>query len=471
MARQLTGALTFPAGVAVGVGVGGAVSGAIEPRLRALQNEAWQRFTAMPLQAVEAAQLVADGERDMRWGVAEAANSGVSEERFRALVDMIDTAIDVSLLMDAFRRGLITEATFRRGAKRHGIEDEWLDVLVQLRQRPLSPAEAANAWQQGFLGEQEAEQEAALSGVDGERARIQRELAGLPPGAMDSLDLLRRGIIDEQTYRQIVREGHTKTKYTDALLALRQKILPAREWAGLWLRGWVTEQEAKAGGALDGYDERAMELLYKNRGRPATTRQVHIGYARGGKLPGARDERDAFERAVRQSNVRTEYTDLLWASRYTYPSAFVIRGLAQAGTFDRETTLQILTEIGWPPKYAQLAADDWTQAKSAGPGTKWADRARTRVFAAAWGEYLDGKADEAKTREALTAIGASDGEQDTIIRLLDLAKTIRRLELTPSQIKKAYKKGPPDGYSYDQAIAELIDRGMTMDDADTFLTT
>jgi hypothetical protein len=459
--------LRIVGGTAVGVGVGQSVADAIAPLTRQLANETWSRHLSMPISAVEAASVVASGERDMGWGLTEAGNSGVNEDRFRALVDMLDTAPDLSTLFDLLHRGFISEGDFREGARKSFIEDKWIDALIRLAERVLSPAEAANAWQQGFMDEAAASHEAELSGVSPQRSAIQRQLAGLPPGAMDALVLLRRGHIDEATYRQIVREGHVKTKYTDALLALRNRILSAADWANLWLRGWVTEQEAKAGGARDGYGPKEMELLYLNRGRPATVRQAHIGFARGGRLPGAANEEETLRRSVQQSNIRTEWFDLLYAQRYTYPSAFVIRALTQEGTFDRATSERILIESGWNPEYARLAAEAWSGAGAGAPKMRWAERARSRLFTSAHNDYMDGNADEADARALLAPLGLAPSEADTVLALWNLERARSRRDLTQAQILKLVKKGI---WPAAQGQTALEDLGMDAGDAADLLT-
>jgi hypothetical protein len=189
-----------------------------------------------------------------------------------------------------------------------------------------------------------------------------------------------RNLATRATFDQAIREGHTKTKYTELLWALREQVLTASQWATAWLKGHATEAEAKAGGAAVGYPADAMELLYLNQGRPATVRQIHLGYARGADLPGVPNEIEAIRTAVRQSNIRTEYADLLIAQRYTYPSAFVLRALAADGTFSQDEARTILVESGWRPEWAEAAAAKWSGAAGATAGGKWADRARGRLF-------------------------------------------------------------------------------------------
>lgn len=463
---RVAGAASLPFSVAVGTGVGNAVGGAIAPVIQTLQNESWRLHPELPIEAAQAAELVASGERDMAWGISEALNVGVNEERFRALVDMVDTAPPLATLYELWRRNLISDGDFAEGAKKGTVEDKWIAPLQALKRRLLSPDELANAVVQGHRDFGDAVPDAERQGVSAQDFQTMVDNTGLPPGPETLLDMHRRGILTEAEVVQGIREGHTKVKYTTPYLETANRVTAATTAAGLWLRGWLSEAEAKAIGAKTGYGAEEMDHLYLNRGRPATTRQVHIGYARGGALPGAANERAAYEQAVRQSNVRTEYTDILWAQRYTYPSPFVIRALATEGTFDTATTRTILIESGWVPEYADLAARSWTKADSAGPGTKWADRARGYLFTAAHGDYLDGNASEADARALLAAVGVPGAEQTTVINLWNLERQRTRKDLTQAQILKLVKK---QIWPADQGVAALVDLGMTAGDADALV--
>lgn len=462
MSTFLFSPLRVVGGTAVGVGVGAAVADAISPVVRELANEAWSRYLSMPIDAVAAAALVASGERDVGWGIAEASNTGIGEDRFRALVDMIDEAPDLATLYDLLHRRLISVADFREGARKGNIEDKWVDALVDLSERILSPAEAAQARQRGYMTEAEQIAEASLSGVSPERAQIQFESAGLPPPPETAMQMLRRGIIGPADFEQMIREGNTKTKYTDEYLELRNRVLSGPEWASLRLRGWVTEAEAIAGGAAEGWTPEQMELLYLNRGRPATSRQIHIGYARGGRVPDRANEEAAFRAAVAQSNVRTEYADVLWAQRHTYPSAFVIRALAQEGTFDRATTERILVESGWVPEYARLAAESWTGAGDEAEGGPWTKSARRHVFNRVHTEFVARQITPGEASAALASAAIPGDEVSRVVALWTIERDTVRTELTQAQIVKAWKKGL---YDEAEALAELQERGLSPRDA------
>src|SRR5262249_19699721 len=132
--------------------------------------------------------------------------------------------------------------------------------------------------QQGFIDAARANAEGALQGVTEERQQLRFEASGLPPGVETALQMLRRSIIGTGEFAQIVREGHTKTKYTDELLQLQDQVLSAATYVRAFLKGHITRAEMHTGGALTGYTPNDLDLWYLTEGRPATAHQIHIGY-------------------------------------------------------------------------------------------------------------------------------------------------------------------------------------------------
>ncbi len=471
-----------------GGAIGAAARTAIEPQIEPARQRAWSQNTNRILDLGHLAELVAEGAVGEGEVADLAARNGYEIDSLRALAEIALHAPDLGMLMQSRRRGDLTPGEFDDGLAKLKIKPEFRPAIRLLLSSRLSPADVANAVQQGFVPNAgllppdpggsppftppveevpiDTLDEFAAFGVPEGRAQVLAQLVGLPPGPMELLQMWNRNIITETAVEQGVREGHTKTKWTSALKELRHFLLSPQEAAGLRLRGWITKGEAEKLGALRGASPEVMENLYLNRGRPATTRQVHIGYARGAKLAGAANEEEAIRTAVKQSNIRTEYADLLYAQRFTYPSAFVIRALAQDGTFPPALTETILVESGWRPEWAKLAADKWGGAAGAGPSTKWADRARSRLFTALHSDYVDLAADEAVTREGLTRVGATGAEQDVIIALWEFERQSVRRELTQAQILKLFKKAI---WTREQAQAALEDMGMEAGDAGDLL--
>jgi hypothetical protein len=264
-----------------------------------LLNESWTVHPSHPLSAGEAAGIVAEDVERADWGRTEAAYSGIDGTRFDALLGEALNAPGLADLFEAWRRDLIDDAAFEHGLRKAKLEPKWDAPLRGLKSKLLSLSDLANARQQGFVSDARQRKESEEQGIDAERADILFELSGLPLGVETMQQAVNRGLADEATFRQAVREGHTKTKYTDLAFALREPILHATDYAGLYLRGWITEAEMNVGGALSGYTPEQMHLLYLNRGRPAAPGQMATAAARGIKGPtGKPVDREQFITAI-----------------------------------------------------------------------------------------------------------------------------------------------------------------------------
>jgi len=470
---------TVSEGAAYALGV--ATAPVLAPAVREIQNTVNAAYPIVPPDVGTLAAGVATGQVDETQARAWAAQRGFGEAQFSALVAISDVGPGIGQLYSGWRRGELTTGEFNRGLDRLSIEPEWWPALRSLKEVRLSPEDVANAVQQGFIPEAGllpgassgsppftiptetvpigAVSEAAAAGLDRDRLQVLAQLSGNPPGPMELLDMWNRGIVTEESVDHGIREGRTKTKWAPAIKELRHFLMSPAEVAGLRLRGWIDAAESYRLGALRGASPETMDGLFLNRGRPMTPLQMWRAIRRGDAT------KADFDRAVKQSDIRPEYTKWEWAIRFTYPSLFQLNRLVTSGAFTVARGRQILMYQGWEETDVD-AMVSWWESQGGASGTKWADRARSRLFTVAHNEYLDGSIDDAQAHELLARVGATAGEQTTIVELWTAELGISRLELTPSQIKKAYKKAL---YTFEFATSELIERGMTAEDANTFL--
>lgn len=459
-------AIKWPFGIAAGTAVGGAVAGAITPGVQYLINEANTAHAIKPPSYFMMAEGVAKGRVDPQWAAARAAEQGIGDDAFKRLARIAQIGPGVDVAFELWRRNLIGDGDFARAINEEAIDDAWLKPLEGLKEKLLTPAQLADARQQEFIDDTRLHDEGKLQGYDQERMDLLYKMAGLPPGAMDSLTLLRRGIVDEPTYREIVAEGHTKTKYTDALLALQRQILSPEVWAGLRLRGWATEAEAAAGGALWGYSADDMNRMFLNRGRPAAPGQMYTAIARGIDGPdGAPMDFPQFEKGIKESDIRPEWARMLWGIRFLYPSLFQLNRLVTAGAIDVATGVDWAHKARYAPEVVTALEAAWSGGTAA-PAQKWADRARSRLYTVAHNEYVSAGITAAQAELALTQVGVSPAEQTVVMRLWDDERAISRLELSTAEIRREYRKNI---ITVDEAMTELTDRGMTTEDATKYL--
>ncbi len=433
---------------ASGVAVGAAVSRSLNPLTQKLTNETWQLYPDVPPDPYFLAAGVASEQVDRNAAKSWAAENGIGGDQWAALVAIADNGPGVGYAYQLRRRGKISDAEFRTALKRSAIEDQWVEPLAALLRQLLSPAELANAVVQGFRSLEDATADAELQGYTAADFHTMVDVTGLPPGPETLQEWTRRGIIGEAELAQGIREGHTKVKYIDEYVESLKRVLSAAEYAGLWIRGWLTESEAKAGGALTGYDAAAMDLLYKNRGRPATPRQIRVAYERGAKIGGfAGGIDEAIRRVVHQSDIRSEYADVEIAASYSLPSPFVLRGLTQSGAFTEAQAEKILLQSGWLPEYAKAAATFFAKGTTA----KGAHQTQAELA----DEYVTGFLSESQYREHLTALGLTGDALDLEVIHADVAAIKSARAAAVTKIRNLYEKGDITEDHFRNALGKL----------------
>lgn len=452
-------AAAFAAGLAIGP--------ALAPEIEFLRNEAWDAVRSKALDPATAAAAAAENFASYDAMQQQAAYGGMASALFQYLYDVTLTAPGTGELLTMLRRGTISGADFTHGLRKAKLEPRWDDALRQLQVVLLTPGELANARQQGFIDQARQESEAALQGVTTDRADIQFQLSGLPPGVDVGQRAANRALIDRATFNQIVREGHTKTKYEDLLWEMRHPVLSAPEFATLHLKGWISEQAMNDGGALTGFTPEQMHQLYLARGRPATVHQIHIGYARGGSLAGAADEKDAIQTAVQQSDIRPEYGELLYAGRYTLPTPFVMRTLTQTKVWSEAKAATRLKQAGWIPQDADEAAAAWAGGSTTGAAADpHVTKADNQLWTSVHSSYVKDRTDDAEATTALTLIGVASGAIPEVLARWQAEREIQRAGLSAAQIKKAYSEGT---FPKDEATARLVELGWSAADAGVYL--
>lgn len=450
-----------------GFAFGRASSPVLTPAIEKIRQEAWRTYPDLPLDPGTLATGVAQGQVDLGWAADEALNNGVNGTRFARLVDIANVGPGMAAAFDLWRRGIITTDRFKAALKRGGIEDEWIEDLVRTKDVLLSPAELANAVVQGHMAMGAASAEAGLQGVDADRFAVLVANTGLPPGPETLLAWWRRGIVTQAEFETGILEGHTKPKYIPFYEAARQPLLSAATAVRLYLKGWYTKEQRDALGDQWGYSSQQMEDWFLSQGRPATVHQIHIGYARGAKLAGAANEEEAIRTSVKQSDIRPEYADLLYAQRYSLPSAFVIRGLAQSAAITPDRTHEILIQSGWPPDLAAEVTAAWTGGGATSVKTDTnLSTAHTQLRTATHRSYIIDKIDRAQADAALAHILPSPTIRAQVLDTWDVEKTITVKPLTRAAIKKLYTNGT---WTLDQAVADLELQGMEEEDATLYL--
>jgi len=488
--------ISIPAEIAVGVGVGTAVSDIVEPKLRAFRNRQSAAHPDLPPDVMALAEGVAHGQLADAPARQWAAEHGFNDAAFSALVRVADTGPGVAYAFELWRRDRIGETAFRRALKRAALEEEWIDALVTVKQRLLSPADLAVMVQRGIIPDPgylpvgppagrgkvppmpvasiDADQEAAGSGYSSERMAALTRIVGLPASPDLAARMVFRKIIDRIDFDRAIAEGNTRNEWADFLFEGFREILTAHNYAELQLRGYLTREERLAGTDKHGMSHADSDLLYDVLGRSIPVHQIETGEARGGVYDGPIDHiPEPFLASLRRGNLRREYFNLAYANRFSYPSGFMIRGLTQDGELSQAEAHQILLEVGWAPRWAETFSQRWAGSTGAAvdPNVK---KAQTQLWTATHRSFVNSEIGDADAESSFDQLAIPAEARPEILGLWMAERDMVRKQLTPAQLKKAFAEtvtNPATGqpWSRFEVLNRLTALGMSFEDAETFL--
>jgi hypothetical protein len=491
--------------LALGIAVGGAAGAAFEPKLETPKQSAW---AANPVRLPDVgllAALLAGGKISHTDAYNMAARLGFDHGAFDSLTWLAQNRLDFPLMLRLWRRfgafsaaddsalsALLDETLAHeqldwnyqpwlralKHAELPGIGDIAYGVVRGILPAPswvpVAPPTTTTNVKRFPIVDIDPVQLAAALGYDENMLRLMVGRSGLSLAPGLAAQAFFRGIIADDDYHLAIAEGDLRTEWADVLRHASRQIPTASEFVEGWLRGWITQADAEAGTAQHGMSAADTDLIYKIKGRPVTFHEITTGLARGGTYPSTYDDiPEPYRKSIQEADIRPEWASLHYANRYVYPSAFVLRTLAQAGDLGGQAQVeQVLLEIGWKPSFATQVSTAWTGgAKSGDPHEA---KAQTQLWTTTHKSYVAEEIDDQIATAALAAAGVTAAAIPAILALWAHERSLVRKQLSPTQIRKALNLGivnPATGapYTTADAIALLEARGYDRADATVFL--
>lgn len=433
--------ITFASFIAIVIGT---IPALVSTFSQPFKNALWALWPHIPLAPADLANLVVQGYRTLESATAEAAETGLSADRFSDLVDINGLPPSPQDLFAMYRRGIIPIGTSPQdfpsvvaGLAQGHTKDEWIWLYTRLARIWPSPIDFVAAAVREQLPYDTAAQWAAAAGldftkdladppVDPEAAADTEavpsttffdmlfDVAGRPPGPVEAAVMAWRGIIDWEgtgpgatTFQQSIAESDVKTKWTDALRALSTWVPTIAEVGAMYAEGVVDDATAET-------------LWTHNRVEATQLPLLKTLYT----LQATRTERETAK-----SNVVTLYE--------------------QGALSDAEATTE-LESLGFGPevigyllRYAQYQR---------------LQEQLTRLLEQVGRSYVTGKVDSPNAAAALMKFGIPQQQADGLLAEWQVAKSLSVPVVTPAQIASAvyYEVESPD-----EGMADLIALGFS----------
>lgn len=474
---------------AAGYGVGGAILPTLEPYTRSLANETWSHHTAMPLPLNAAAHASLRGFLPLGTAQAEASFTGFNEDRFAVARQLTSQPPALDALLTLRRRNVIGDAEFGAGIAQHGYLESWRGLFAELLKVLPSVTDMVRfAVREVYDGGQraaldlDAEFPAAFAadaqriGLDAEQARNYWAAHWDLPSYEQLTQMLFRGEISAAQFSSGLKALDYAPTWRPKLEAIARAIPPLSDMIRFAVRDVYTPATVQTFG-LDADFPAEFATQAALHGMQAPYPQQY--WAAHWRLPSALQ---GYRMLWRGEITAAQLDTLLKALDYPpffrqrlaniahiVPGRIDLKRLLRHEIITREQVRQGYIRIGYAPADAENMTKIAEAELEAGEVTqKWLETARRRLFTVAHNEYLDYSIDAGTASSLIQRVGATGGEANAVMALWNAERDIDRLELTPAQIKKAYKAAR---YTEDVALGELEERGMTREDAQVFLTT
>jgi hypothetical protein len=482
--------LEITGGIAIGTGLGGAISDTVEPRLRQFKYDQSSKYPHIPPSAGTLAAGVAQGQVDPKQAAIWALMHGFDGPAFNTLIDIANVGPGSAYAFELWRRGQIDEAGFRRAVKRLGLEQEWIDDLVQIKQTLLTAEQLAVMIQRNVVdggsilpnqpptGNADVPPmpqvnidpvtEAAGMGIDLERLSAMARIIGLPASPDLAARMHFRNIINEESFNLAIKEGNTRGEWAPYLLNGFREIPTAEQYVEAHLRGWITQAAMYAGTAKHGMSQPDTDLEFQIHRRPLTPHAIKQALARGANFnPEAGELTNPYEASVHQNSLGPEWYELAISLAGSYPSVFVTNRLVTDGTITPEDGQSWRQKAGDADEVVKALYASWKRGAAGGASTNpHVTKAQSHVWTVVQSSYEKDRTDDAQATAALTKLGVTAGAIPEILSLWQVSRAIVRAGLTAAQIKKAYGEAT---FTQPEAVARLVELGWAAADAGVYL--
>jgi hypothetical protein len=337
-------------------------------------------------------------------GVAIAKANGMDAADFQTFIDNTGEPLALEQLAEAWRRGFIGEADFKRGLLQSRVRDEWLRTAEQLRYEPMSTADAVEAAVQGHLSQQQMATIADHNGLEPGQVDTLYLTAGEPLSRTEMDQLYNRGLVTKDQVDQAARESRLKDKYVPLAYPLHVRLPEGRQVVSAITHGAATKDQG-------------LRLLAE-LGYSAEVAQILVAEGTNAKL--------GTHHALTVAEIRQLYT---------------------AAIFTRAHAEQLLTSAGYDTADAEVLIRSWDLLATAAITRQAIGAVRSRYVA----RHIDWTTAETD----LVALGVPATAHPVYKRTWDIELAATTRQLTEAQIVAAHKKTLISGQDAYQRLVHL----------------
>src|SRR5260221_10615961 len=354
------------------------------------------------------AQLIASGRIGEAEGVDEIAAQGFNNGWAQQMISLATAWPSVADGLELLRRGLIRDGQFKLWALLHSIPPDIAELYLQLRDMPVSVADAALGVLRGNLTQAQGEKIAAETGYTPESFKTIIENTGEPPGTEQLLEAYRRGFIDQPTLERGILQSRYRNEWIPVIEKLRYSPMSTADAVDAVVQNHLTAAQANSIAEQNGLAPGNVDTLIQVAGSPLSRTEMTQLYNRGLAT------RAQFNQALSESRLKNKYTDLAFQLHTRIPEQSELSRAVINGTITVKAAVAKAMEVGY-------SAEDAALLVNADVATKTRDY-RDKVVASIETLYLDGIISQADAASGIISMGFDRKEADLIVRAADFRR-------------------------------------------------
>jgi len=290
---------------------------------------------------------------------------------------------------------------------------------------PLAPADLADMVERNIVGQDWAASEAGKSGLSAADFDLMVKDTGEPYGIMEALSLLRRGLITEERFQQVVYYSRVRNEFLPDLIQLAHSTMSPADAVELALKEIVPEPVArdyfaKGGGLPDEFD-----LLVQAAGNPIGPEHAVNLWAHG-----LIDDAE-LQQVIAHSRINPMFYDLEKLTHLKWLSVIQIELALKQGTVTAEQAAGWLAQDGYPAD--QVAA--FVTAASQGKVAAHKQLTESQVTML----YESGFFTHDQASAELQSLGYDPGETDFVLAVYEQRRRLAIMQAGVNRVAKAFQ--------------------------------
>jgi hypothetical protein len=216
-----------------------------------------------PLNTADAVNAHVEGYVDDATVKKIADENGLEPEQYKILIEAAGDPLSFTEMMTLWRRGKATKTDVEEALRRSRLKNNYIPFAVELKDSPMTVADAVEASVQGYLTYDEAKAIALMDGLREQDFDPLWKTAGSPASRTEMIELWQRGEVTQKQVENALRQSRLKDVYIPDVLKLKRRLPALYEVRALLANGSFSAEQGTTLLLEQGYDRSVVEAIVK----------------------------------------------------------------------------------------------------------------------------------------------------------------------------------------------------------------